>query len=234
MIILDGLIGYPVTITIDQLAQRLRGFNSVVLVQGGSTASEAHLQAQLTFMRQPYATATLGGAFLRHACQTWGASYTTWGRVLSGPLRMWNGAETVVRLPGEYILYESGQTGIHLAALGQAMRDRLLSRGLLPAEHNHPAELRNALREWVIQQFGSLEHFQEIYGTPLTDEFWLAPETLRSTVLPGIDHPLTTLPSSGYVAILTERAMIVWSAERGVAMVPLGQAYLFELQQAFD
>lgn len=232
LIVLDGLIGYPVALSLDQIAHHLRGFNKVVIVRQGTSSPEDRLRAQIAASAGPFAVVGLGGAFLTLSRQTWGAAYGTWGRVIGPPLQMRSGEELVVRLPGEYVLYERGGTGVGLARLGAWMRDDLGARGVLGPEHLRPAELQNALRDWAVAQFGSLERFHTIYGAPLTDELWLTPEVFHGSVLRGVDHALASAPASGYVVVLTERAMLVWSPEQGVAMVPLGLIFYTELRES--
>lgn len=229
VIVLDGLIGYPVTLSLDQLAHQLRGFNKLLIVQQSDASPEQHQRAQIVATTQPFAVVGLGGAFLGAARETWGPSYHSWGRVIGPPLRTQNGAERIIRLPGEYVLYERGAGGVTMAALGSWMRDALVSRAVLASEQR-PEALRNGLRGWAESEFGSLERFHAIYGQPLTGEFWLTPEALREVVLRGADHPLAQANASGYVAVITERAMLVWSAEHGTAMVPLGLVFYSELR----
>lgn len=229
LIVLDGLIGHPVAVALTDLAYQLRGFNKVLIVRRSGPSAEDHLAAQIRGSAQPYAVVGLGGAFLSTARQVWGAEYATWGRVIGPPLRMDNGAETVVRLPGEYVLYERGAGGVTFAHLGAWMRDSLVARRLLAPAQLRPSELRSGMRGWAEGHAGSLERFHALYGAPLTDEVWVSAETFRTAVLRGIDHPLAHAQASGYVIVLTERAMLAWSPEQGVTLVPLGQIYLREL-----
>jgi hypothetical protein len=231
VIILDGLIGYPIAIDLDRLAYQLRGFNKAIVVQRSEAGSSDHLVAQIASTTQPYAVVGLGGAFLTMARQTWESAYPTWGRVIGPPLRMHHGDEIVVRLPGEYVLYErSSAGGVGLAQLGVWMRDGLVAQGLIEPERLRPAPLHNALREWVVVQFGSGERFHAIYGAPLTEEIWLTPEMLRGAVLRGSDHPLAHESASGYIIVITERALLVWSPEHGSGLAPLGRIFYQELR----
>lgn len=229
LIVLDGLIGYPVTRSLQEIAYQLRGFNKLLIVQPSAATLEQHQRAQIAATTQPYAVVGLGGAYLSMARDTWGPSYGHWGRVIGPPLRMQSGAGVVVRLPGEYVLYERGPHGVGLAALGAWMRDGLAARGLLPPDHQRTEPLRNGLQHWVEREFGSVERFHAIYGPPLTGEFWLTPEAMRDSVLRRADHPLIQ-SGSGYVAVITERAMLVWSPEQGTTLVPLGLIFYDELR----
>lgn len=230
LILLDGLIGYPVSVALDDLAHQLRGFNKVIVVRKSGLSEKEHLTAQLSGSAQPYAVVGLGGAFLTTARQLWGPSYTQWGRVSGPPLRLHNGTEMVVRLPGEYVLYERGSAGVTLVNLGSWMRDSLAAQNVLRFEQLRATELRNGLRDWAVSHAGSLERFHALYGATLTEEVWMTPETFRSAVLRGAAHPLAHAPTSGYVVVITEGAMLAWSPEQGTTLVPLGLIYLREMR----
>lgn len=231
LIVLDGLIGYPVSIALSDLAHQLRGFNKLIIVRRSGSSADEHLAAQLHGSAQPYAVVGLGGAFLSTARQLWGPAYAQWGRVVGPPMRVHNRVEMVVQLPGEYVLYERGSAGVALANLGSWMRDSLVAQNVLEPEQLQPTELRNGLRDGAVSHAGSLERFHALYGATLTDEVWMAPETFRSTVLRGAEHPLSHVPASGYIVVITERAMLAWSPEQGTTLVPLGLIYLNDVRR---
>jgi hypothetical protein len=229
VVVLDGLVGYPYSITLDRLAQQLRGFNQAVLVRRSEGNEATHIAAQIAGLQQPYATIRLGGAFLRAARALWGASYQQWGQVISPPLRMWNGQETVVRQAGDFVLYEWGSQGVHLAALGVWARDAIAALGVLPPD-TAAAPLQNAMHEWAVKHFGSVEHFHSIYGPPISSEFWVSAQVLRETVLHGVQPDM--IPDAGALVVLTERSALIWTPELGTQMVPLGAAYYQFLRKA--
>lgn len=223
LIILDGLVGYPYELALNDVAYFLRGFNRVIVVSRNDGSLADHQRFQLSQAGLPYVTATLGGPYLSFARTLFGDAYQTWGSVIDQPLRVIaNGRETVL-LPGEYVHYTGTYIdGITLAPLGVRIANDLLQAGSIAPENvllSGAPDLVNGIRLWAESQFGSVERFYQLFGRPITPEFWMTTEQLKTLV------PSYATDPNGYVSVLTERGMIVWNSERGTWFVPLGRVY---------
>lgn len=78
-------------------------------------------------------------------------------------------------------------------------------------------------RSGFAEHMGSSEAFTAVFGNVLPDEFWLSAAAAEQHVLRR-----TTIPQasqSGYIFVLTERAMLGWNSAHGAFMLPLGQIY---------
>lgn len=227
VVILDGLVGYPFTISLETLAHQLRGFNKVLLVSASGGSLRDHQQRQARQVGQPYVLAPLGGQYLAAARRWWGGAYQQWGQVIGPPFRVSSDLEPRVVLPGRFVHYErTGAQQPELALLGVRMGHDLEAAGVLPAGTIQPWAARGlpaGLHGWVSAQFGSEAAFAAVFGSVLTDEFWLTPAQLHEIVLRGVDVPQADQP--GYVVVLTERAMLAWDPVHGSFMIPLGQIY---------
>lgn len=227
VVILDGLIGYPFTISLETLAYQLRGFNKVLLVSASDGSLAEHQRRQATQRGQPYALAPLGGQYLAAARRWWGRSYTEWGAVIGPPFRVAAAPEERVVLPGRFVHYErTGAQPPELALLGVRMGQELEAAGVLPAGTIQPwaaRRLQPGMQGWVSAQFGSETAFLAVFGNVLTDEHWLTQAQMQQLVLRGVALPQADQP--GYVVVLTERAMLAWDEVRGTFMIPLGQIY---------
>lgn len=232
VIILDGLVGHPFTMSLDELARQMHGFNRVIVASHSEDSLEAHQWFQLRQVGMPYVDHPLGGIYLRTARQLWGNGYTTWGTVIAPPFRALDGDGTTekVSLFGEYVQYDRlDATTVNLAPLGVRMAQDLERSEVITREAIFFAggpKLSAGQREWVAGQFGSVEDFQRIFGPPITAEFVITAEALRTTVLRGAAHPLVPEAAQHpYIATLTERTMILWSADTGFFLAPLGRTY---------
>ncbi|HEY0734813.1 MAG TPA: hypothetical protein VGD69_07880 [Herpetosiphonaceae bacterium] len=230
LVILDGIVGYPFTLPLATIAQQVRGFSRAFVVSAGQGSLVEHQRFQAAQQGRPFVTPTLGGAFLYTARQLWGPSYATWGQVIGAPFRVDAGSETRVVLPGAYVHYERvNANDAGLASLGLRMGFELEQAGVLPpntiqAQGDH--RLINAAHSWAIEQFGSVERFTAAFGRPLTGELWIGQEAMRQHVLRGVYFPPVTESSQpGYVAVFTERALLIWDAQHGVSLIPLGWIY---------
>lgn len=230
LVILDGIVGYPFTLPLDQIAQQLRGFNRVFVVSAAQSSLVEHQRFQAAQQDRPFVVSTLGGAYLYAARQLWGPSYQTWGQVIAAPFRVDAGPGTKVVLPGAYVHYERvDANAAGLAGLGLRMGLELEQTGVLPPNTIQPQadhQLINAAHSWAIQHFGSVERFTAAFGKPLTGELWIDQATLRQQVLRGVYFPpVSDSQQPGYVAVFTERALLIWDAQHGVSLVPLGWIY---------
>lgn len=236
VVILDGLVGYPFTISLETLAYQLRGFNRVIVVSKSAETLVEHQQFQIAQTGQPYVVSPLGGQYLKTARLSWRQQYSTWGSVISSPLRMTNGKDPLVILPGRFVHYERiGTQSVTFALLGVQMGYDLERAGVLPSGAIQPwteRELTQGMSDWVIQQFGAVDTFTEIFGKPLTDEFWLTHDQLQQIVLRGVPLPQADQP--GYIVVLTERAMLGWDSVHGTFMIPLGQVYYEQLRRELN
>lgn len=238
VVILDGQVRRPYTMTLARLARELRGFNRVILVSRNAGTLADHQRAQLQEPGRPYVIQPLGGVFLYTARQLWGPRYQAWGETIGLPLRIRDGGEVTVVVPGEYVHYERSGTGeVKLAALGARMTQELEAQGLLAGPQQRPPALTalpKGMQLWAEEQFGSEQAFERAFGKPLTHEFWLTQEQMRQNVLRGLAHPLVSAapPTDGFVVVLTERAMIAWNVTHGTFMVPLGRVYHEQLKRA--
>lgn len=230
IVILDGLVGYPFSISLADLAHQVRSFNRVIIVSTHVGTIAEHQRFQLAQAGEPFVTPTLGGPFLTLARQLGGSGYYPWFQVIGQPYRILDMTGEVVIVPGEYVQFE--RSGAHhptLAPLGRRMANDLVQMNVLePAmlEQPYPLELVNGIRIGAEQQFGSIASFEQIFGLPLTSEFWLSHEQLAWLVLRGSWHPLLDVdPSSGYICVLTERAMLCWHEQTGTALIPLGRIF---------
>jgi hypothetical protein len=236
LVILDGLVGYPFTLSLATIASQLRAFNRVIVVSQGAGTLADHQQFQLAQPGRPYVAPVLGGAYLYTARTTWGSAYQRWGEVIGLPLRVGEGPDMRVVLPGEYVHYERvGANEATVVPLGVHMGYELEYAGLL-APHTIMAgneqPLTNGIRDWAVQQFGSVEGLIRAFGKPLTGEFWLSSEQMRQHVLRGVAFaPVDEAQPGGYIAVLTERAMLIWDPAHGISVAPLGRIYYQELQR---
>ncbi len=229
-VVLDGLVGYPYELSLSDMAYLLRGFNSVIVVSRNDGSFEDHQRFQISREGQPYVVAPLGGPYLSFARTRFREAYQTWGRVIGQPLRVVERGRSTVLVPGEYVQYVGTYAdGVTLAQLGSRMAEELLQAGLIAPETvtlSGSADLTNGILLWVEGQFGSDERFHQMFGRTITPEFWLSAEQMQA-VLPAS----VTLASDsyaqpdGYIVVLTERAMIVWTPTCGAWLVPLGQVY---------
>ncbi len=238
VVILDGQVRRPYRMALGRLARELRGFNRVVLVSRNDGSLVDHQRSQLQEAGRPYVAPPLGGAFLYAARQLWGPGYRTWGDAIGLPLRIGDGEHMTVMLPGEYVHYQRAGVGeVTLAPLGARMIQELEGQGLLAAPAQRapaPASLPEGMRLWVEAQFGSAAAFEQVFGKPLTNEFWLSQEQMQGAVLRGLSHPVVSAAplADGYVVLLTERAMVAWSPTQGTFLVPLGRVYHEQLKRA--
>lgn len=236
LLILDGLVGHAFTLSLEEVAYQLRGFNRVIVVSSNPGPLEAQQRFQMTQAGQPFVSDTLGGAYLTTARQTWGPAYQTWGRVIGQPYRVATGQNEMVVLPGEYVQYERiGTQPVTLAPVGKRMGEELVGMGVLPAGMLYPAHqpgLVNGIRDSIAAQFGSVEAFQQAFGSPISAEFWLSHEQMAWFALRGEWHPLLEYgQADGYICMLTERAMIAWNGQSGAVLVPLGRVYYRQQQR---
>ncbi len=230
VVILDGLVGYPFTVSLDELASYVRGFNRVIVVSTTIGGLAEHQQAQRSVRGQPYVQPTLGAAFLRTARQTWGPAYQQWGQAVGQPFRSSDGDNPTVVLPGQYVWYERvGNGDATLAPLGAWMWQDLHQAGIIQSAWPEPGQeppLVNGMHAWVVGQFGSEAQFTLAFGRVLSQEFWVSHDHMQSLILRGMPFALVdTYPDQGYVCVVTERSVLVWSAQQGVFMLPLGQIY---------
>lgn len=227
LVILDGLVGYPFSISIDTLAHQLRGFNRVIIVSTNHSQIEDHQRFQVVQAGQPFVTPTLGGPFLTLARQLGGPGYHTWFQVIGQPYRTLDATGEAVIVPGEYVHYERrGASYPTLVPLGRHMAHDLLHMVGISTDRLDQHELVNGIRIAVEQQFGSIAGFEQIFGSPLTPEFWLSHEQLAWLVLRGSWHPLLDVDQEpGYICVLTERAMLCWHAQTGTTLIPLGRIF---------
>lgn len=227
VVILDGLVGYPFTISLETLAYQLRGFNKVLLVNATEGSLREHQQRQAGQLGQPYVLAPLGGQYLAAARSWWGRSYQQWGDVIGLPFRVSAAPQPRVVLPGRFVHYErTGAQPPELALLGVRMGHDLEGAGVLPAGTIQPWTARGlpaGMHAWVSAQFGSEAAFSAVFGNVLTGEFWLAQTQMEQVVLRGVVVPQADQP--GYVVVLTERAMLAWDPVHGTFLIPLGQIY---------
>lgn len=79
LVILDGRVGQPYRLPLEQVAYQLRGFNRVLVVSRNDGSLEDHQRFQVGQEGRPYVTAALGGAYLTAARMWWGGGYQTWG-----------------------------------------------------------------------------------------------------------------------------------------------------------
>jgi hypothetical protein len=236
VIILDGLVGHPYTLSLHDLAYQLRGFNRVIVVSNNNGNERDHQWFQLQQQGQPYVSSPLGGVYLTAARAFWGSSYQNWGRAIGQPYRMSTDGTTRTILPGEYVHYERvTERSVSLALLGVQMGHDLVNAGALPPEELRIWEelaLPEGIRLWVQGAFGSTDNFHHSFGKTITNEFWLSREQMQAYVLRGlpyeqIDHGA----SAGYLCVLTERALLVWDEQHGTSMIPLGRIYYEQLRR---
>lgn len=237
VIILDGLVGYPFTISIDRLAFWMRGFNKVLVVSREDGQLIDHQRYEIQERGRPYVANRLGGAYLRAARAAFGPSYTLWGEALGQPLRWQDEHGLKVVLPGKYIHYERIDEGpVTMSLLGVRMGLDLEAAEILAPRTIRPWEERqlvNGIRQWVITTFGSEQQFQEVFGNVLTDEVWISQAQMQQSVLRNQPHDIVhQSPGDGFIVVLAERAMIAWSPQHGTFLLPLGQIYDTELQRA--
>lgn len=230
VVILDGLVGYAYTLSLDELAHYLRGFNQVIIVSTTIGGLPEHQHIQRTVQGQPYVVPTLGSVFLTTARQTWGPAYGQWGEVIGQPFRANAGDNPTVVLPGRYVWYERTGTGNPtFVPLGAWMWQELHQAGIIQSawpEAGQEPPLVNGIRDWVVNQFGTEAQFTHAFGRVLSPEFWVSHEQMQSIILRGLPFaPVDTHPGQGYICVVTERAVLAWDAQQGVLMVPLGQVY---------
>jgi hypothetical protein len=233
VVILDGLVGRPFTISLDTLAHQLRAFNKLLVVSASGATLAEHQRAQAAHAAQPYVLPALGGQYLAVARQAWGRQYQQWGAPIGQPFRVAADGEPRVVLPGVYVHYERvGAQRPRLALLGGRMGRELEAAGILPAGTIQPwieRPLPGAMQSWVVANFGSEAAFSAAFGKTLTDEIWLSQEQMQQLVLRGVVLPQADQP--GYVAVLTERAMLAWDGVHGAFMIPLGRMYYAQYQR---
>jgi len=227
LVILDGLVGYPYELALNEVASLLRGFNQVLVVRRNDGSLEDHQRFESNQTGQPYVVTPLGGPYLAAARTLFGDAYQTWGAVIGQPLRVFAGDRETVMVPGAYVQYMGTYVdGVTLAPLGEQMATDLLTAGFIAPDQvalSGNSDLENGIRLWVESQFGSVDRFYQLFGHTITPEFWLSQEQMNAVVPAGMAFSFDTYPQpSGYIVVLTERAMIVWTAERGAWLVPLG------------
>lgn len=237
LVILDGIVGYPFTLPLETIAQQVRGFNRAFVASAGQGSLVEHQRFQAAQQGRPFVVPTLGGAYLYAARQLWGPGYQTWGQVIGAPFRVDAGPENRVVLPGAYVHYERVDAkAAGLASLGLRMGLELEQTGVLPpntiqVQSDH--QLVNAARDWAIERFGSIDRFTAAFGRPLTGELWIGQEAMRRQVLRGVYFPpVSESAQAGYVTVFTERALLIWDAQHGVSLVPLG--WIYYQQQQID
>jgi hypothetical protein len=234
VLVADSLFRSPYVLTIDKLAYQLRGFNRVLVVGRNDGSLQDHQRAQIASLAQPYATPVLGGAFLYTARQLWGPAYNRWGALVGPPMRVEARTDARVIVPGEYVQWERRGTGeATIAPLGARMGGDLIAAGVLQPDAIGLGEgraLPPAMQQWAEAEFGSLQAWERAWGLPISDEFWIAPNVMRSVVMRGQGHPLIDQSQGGFVGVLTDRAMLVWHPQHGVIMIPLGRVYYGQLR----
>ena len=227
VLVLDGLVGRPYPISLEDLAFQLRGFNRAIVVSRNDGSLADHQRFQLSQVGQPYVQPGLGGAYLAAARRHFGGSYQRWGGIVGPPLRVWDGQRERVVVYGAYVRYEGNAAeGVSLAPLGLELARRLEQAGVLAPEAIVPGgapELMNGIGGWAEGEFGSREAFYRLFGRPITGEFWLSPAQMHELVLQGAPLEPGFEAEQGFIGVLTERAMLVWSAEQGTRLVPLGR-----------
>lgn len=238
-VMLDGLAGYPYTVSLEQAAYLLHGFNRVIVVSRNDGSLDDHQRFQMRQQGQPYVSPALGGPYLTAARKVWGSAYQTWGQVIGQPYRAFDGQVSRTILPGTYVQYERGDGNeVTLAPLGIRMARELEQNGVLPHNTIQPSggpALINGIHAWVVDTFGSTETFQAMFGKSVTGEFWLTQGWMKTAVLHGLPHPLVDRGmSDGYVCVLTERAMLAWSSHYGTFMLPLGRIYHEQLRAELE
>lgn len=233
VVILDGLVGQPFTMSLDALAHQLRAFNKLLVVSAGSATLVDHQRSQAAQTGQPYVLAPLGGQYLAVARQLWGPQYGQWGAVIGQPFRVAVEGDTTVVLPGTYVHYErAGAQRPTLALLGTRMGHELEAAGVLATGTIQPwidQPLPAAMQHWVVERFGSEAAFSAAFGKPLTAEVWISQDQMQQLVLRGVALPQAD--QAGYAVVLTERAMLAWDAVHGTFMIPLGTIFYAQHQR---
>lgn len=237
VIILDGLVGYPYALSLDDLAQKLQGFNRVIVASRHDGTLEEHQQIQIGQSGQPFVDYPLGGPYLRTARQFWGADYRTWGSFIGSPFKTISTDDQREQITAfsDYVQYErlDARTVI-LAPLGIRMAQDLERVGVIHVDDIHwddAPPLSDGHRHFASETFRSEQHFFDVFGKTLTPEFWMSAQHMRTHVLldmPLLDH----LPGyaqieddDGFMCSITERAMIAWNQHTGAFLVPLGHIY---------
>jgi hypothetical protein len=236
LLILDGLVGRPYELTLEQLAYQVRGFNRALVVSRNDGHLEDHQRVQMSQAGQPYIHAPLGGVYLTHARQRWGADYQEWGAVIGQPYQAMHNQALTTQLPGRYVQYvRLDASTMTLAPLGWQMVQELAAFNAIPDDALRPDDnpaLQGGIRDWAIARFGSTDNFERAFGQVLTTEFWVSQEHMQYTVLNGIPHPIVGQDDrGGYICVLSEYAMIAWDLEHGVFLLPLGQIYHTQFAQ---
>ncbi len=230
-IFLDGLASHTYMLTLQQVAHQLHAFNRVIVVSSNNGTIEDHQRFQASQTGQPYVAHTLGGLFLTKARQSMGSAYTRWGRAIGQPFMTFDGMQTHIVLPGEYVHYmrSVGSQEVTFAPLGRRMADELLGADILPAERFVPHEsptLQSGIQQWVMLQFGSVEQFEQAFGKPLTTEFAISQHDMQAHVLHWFPHAVVDASTNEYfICVVTEHAMLAWHTTHGTFLVPLGQVY---------
>lgn len=236
VVVLDGLVGYPYALSLEDLAIRMRGFNRAIVVSRNHGSITDHQRFQITQMGQPYVDHPLGGVYLRQARLLWGQDYQTWGSLIAPPLYAPDEAGNKVIAFSEYVQYERlvDSQSVQLAPLGWRMAYDLQQVGLLsPAEMPTGERLPVEMQPWIIEQFGSVEQFHAVFGQPISAPFWVSPDQMKNTILNGAAHPVVDAGTAdGYIVILTERAMVAWHPQTNAFLVPLGRVYYEQMKAA--
>lgn len=230
IIILDGLVGHPYTISLAEMAHKLKDFNRVIVASRSDSSLEDHQRFQITQPGQPYVDHPLGGIYLRTARQLWGSSYLTWGMMIAPPFRAIDEYGEKTTAFSDYVQYDRHVAErVDLAPLGLLMAHHLTQTAVIP-----PAVLLGegapplvaGQRQWVTGEFGSVDRFYRVFGQPVTGEFVVSAQQMHHAILDGRPHPLVDLAdATNYVCTITERALIAWHPQHGFFLVPLGRIF---------
>ncbi len=237
IVILDGVVGYPYTISLQDLTQRVRAFNRFIVVSRNDGSIADHQRAQMLQMGQPFVDHPLGGLYLRTARGLWGANYLQWGNLIAPPMRMPDAdADTVVAF-SEYVAFERTVLShdVQLAPLGWRMAYDIGGTGWISGDSirvRGDSELRPEMMTWIDATFGGADTFYRAFGRPITDEFWASPDMVKNVILQGIAHPAVDSGlADGYSVVVTERAVVAWHPATGAFLLPLGRIYHEQLKQ---